>query len=139
MEAGSSTKIYHLGIDLEEPHQTQFGCESQGAHRILADARPLPFFPSLPPIIPRVSGGHHRSSEAARNPTAAYTAPPVFSWHTAYTATLPHTTATMDVGVLRDRIQATLDPNAAIRQQAELDLKHVRVLLDIENAHKSGH
>jgi hypothetical protein len=32
----------------------------------------------------------------------------------------------MDVGVLRDRIQATLDPNAAIRQQAELDLKHVR-------------
>jgi hypothetical protein len=35
----------------------------------------------------------------------------------------------MDVTVLRDRIQATLDPNAAIRQQAELDLKHVRVLL----------
>jgi hypothetical protein len=35
----------------------------------------------------------------------------------------------MDVGVLRDRIQATLDPNAAIRQQAELDLKHVRGLL----------
>jgi hypothetical protein len=33
----------------------------------------------------------------------------------------------MDVAVLRDRIQATLDPNAAIRQQAELDLKHVRV------------
>jgi hypothetical protein len=33
----------------------------------------------------------------------------------------------MDVTVLRDRIQATLDPNAAIRQQAELDLKHVRV------------
>jgi hypothetical protein len=32
----------------------------------------------------------------------------------------------MDVAVLRDRIQATLDPNAAIRQQAELDLKHVR-------------
>jgi hypothetical protein len=32
----------------------------------------------------------------------------------------------MDAGVLRDRIQATLDPNAAIRQQAELDLKHVR-------------
>jgi hypothetical protein len=35
----------------------------------------------------------------------------------------------MDVTVLRDRIQATLDPNAAIRQQAELDLKHVRVSL----------
>jgi len=35
----------------------------------------------------------------------------------------------MDVTVLRDRIQATLDPNAAIRQQAELDLKHVRVAL----------
>jgi hypothetical protein len=33
----------------------------------------------------------------------------------------------MDVAVLRDRIQATLDPNAAVRQQAELDLKHVRV------------
>lgn len=37
----------------------------------------------------------------------------------------------MDVAVLRDRIQATLDPNAAIRQQAELDLKHVRALLSI--------
>ena len=34
----------------------------------------------------------------------------------------------MDVTGLRDRIQATLDPNAAIRQQAELDLKHVRAL-----------
>jgi hypothetical protein len=34
----------------------------------------------------------------------------------------------MDVAMLRDRIQATLDPNAAIRQQAELDLKHVRGL-----------
>jgi len=33
----------------------------------------------------------------------------------------------MDVAGLRDRIQATLDANAAIRQQAELDLKHVRV------------
>ncbi len=32
----------------------------------------------------------------------------------------------MDVAGLRDRIQATLDPNTAIRQQAELDLKHVR-------------
>ena len=32
----------------------------------------------------------------------------------------------MDVAGLRDRIQATLDSNAAIRQQAELDLKHVR-------------
>jgi hypothetical protein len=36
----------------------------------------------------------------------------------------------MDVAGLRDRIQATLDPNAAIRQQAELDLKHVRGALD---------
>jgi hypothetical protein len=34
----------------------------------------------------------------------------------------------MDVAVLRDRIQATLDANAAIRQQAELDLKYVRAL-----------
>jgi hypothetical protein len=32
----------------------------------------------------------------------------------------------MDVAGLRDRIQATLDANAAVRQQAELDLKHVR-------------
>lgn len=31
----------------------------------------------------------------------------------------------MDVAGLRDRIQATLDANAAIRQQAELDLKYV--------------
>jgi importin-7 len=35
----------------------------------------------------------------------------------------------MDVAGLRDRIQATLDPNAAIRQQAELDLKYVRALM----------
>jgi hypothetical protein len=34
----------------------------------------------------------------------------------------------MDVAGLRDRIQATLDANAAIRQQAELDLKHVRAM-----------
>lgn len=31
----------------------------------------------------------------------------------------------MDVGVLRNRIQATLDPNADIRRQAELDLRYV--------------
>lgn len=34
----------------------------------------------------------------------------------------------MDVAGLRDRIQSTLDPNAAIRQQAELDLKYVRAM-----------
>lgn len=32
----------------------------------------------------------------------------------------------MDVAALRDRIQSTLDPNADIRRQAELDLKYVR-------------
>ena len=32
----------------------------------------------------------------------------------------------MDVGVVRNRIQSTLDPNADIRRQAELDLKYVR-------------
>lgn len=32
----------------------------------------------------------------------------------------------MDVGRLRIRIQYTLDPNADIRRQAELDLKYVR-------------
>lgn len=37
-----------------------------------------------------------------------------------------NSTAAMDVAGLRDRIQATLDANAAIRQQAELDLKNVR-------------
>ena len=31
----------------------------------------------------------------------------------------------MDVAGLRARIQSTLDPNQAIRQQAELDLKYV--------------
>lgn len=31
----------------------------------------------------------------------------------------------MDVAGLRDRIQATLDSNADIRRQAELDLKYV--------------
>lgn len=35
----------------------------------------------------------------------------------------------MDVGRLRIRIQYTLDPNADIRRQAELDLKYVRRLL----------
>ena len=33
----------------------------------------------------------------------------------------------MDVGGLRNRIQATLDPNTDIRRQAELDLKYVRL------------
>jgi hypothetical protein len=33
----------------------------------------------------------------------------------------------MDVIALRDRIQSTLDANADIRRQAELDLKHVCV------------
>ena len=32
----------------------------------------------------------------------------------------------MDIGVLRNRIHATLDPNTDIRRQAELDLKYVR-------------
>lgn len=31
----------------------------------------------------------------------------------------------MDVAALRERVKNTLDANAAIRQQAELDLKHV--------------
>lgn len=31
----------------------------------------------------------------------------------------------MDVAVLRNRIQSTLDANADIRRQAELDLKYV--------------
>jgi hypothetical protein len=34
----------------------------------------------------------------------------------------------MDVTALRDRIQSTLDPNTSARQQAELDLKYVRLL-----------
>lgn len=34
----------------------------------------------------------------------------------------------MDVSALRDRIQSTLDPNTSTRQQAELDLKYVRLL-----------
>ncbi|MCJ1310803.1 hypothetical protein MMC25_004470 [Agyrium rufum] len=47
----------------------------------------------------------------------------------------------MDVGVLRNRIQATLDPNTDIRRQAELDLKYAEeqpgfpsALLDIVEA-----
>lgn len=34
----------------------------------------------------------------------------------------------MDVGGLRIRIQSTIDPNADIRRQAELDLKYVCLL-----------
>ena len=34
----------------------------------------------------------------------------------------------MDVAALRDRIQSTLDANADIRRQAELDLKYVRII-----------
>jgi hypothetical protein len=37
----------------------------------------------------------------------------------------PRRVAAMDVAVLRDRIQATLDSNADRRRQAELDLKYV--------------
>ena len=33
----------------------------------------------------------------------------------------------MDISVLRDRIKATLDPDANVRRQAELDLKYVSV------------
>jgi hypothetical protein len=36
----------------------------------------------------------------------------------------------MDVTALRDRIQSTLDPNTSIRQQAELDLKYVRHVVE---------
>ena len=32
----------------------------------------------------------------------------------------------MDATALRDRIKATLDANATIRKQAEIDLRHVR-------------
>ncbi|KAL8707361.1 MAG: hypothetical protein Q9220_007585 [cf. Caloplaca sp. 1 TL-2023] len=52
----------------------------------------------------------------------------------------------MDVGVLRDRIQTTLDPNADARRQAELDLRYaeeqpgfINALLDILQAeHDNG-
>ena len=33
----------------------------------------------------------------------------------------------MDVSVLRSRIQSTLDSNADVRRQSELDLKYVRL------------
>lgn len=36
----------------------------------------------------------------------------------------------MDVTALRDRIQCTLDANTSIRQQAELDLKYVRHVVE---------
>lgn len=39
----------------------------------------------------------------------------------------------MDVGVLRNRIQSTLDPNADIRRQAELDLRYVCCKMTNEN------
>ena len=35
----------------------------------------------------------------------------------------------MDVSLLRNRIQSTVDPNADARRQAELDLKYVRSLV----------
>lgn len=35
----------------------------------------------------------------------------------------------MEAAALRDRIRSTLDTNADIRRQAELDLKYVRLLL----------
>ncbi|KAI9861983.1 MAG: hypothetical protein M1813_005054 [Trichoglossum hirsutum] len=51
----------------------------------------------------------------------------------------------MDVGALRNRIQSTLDPNADIRRQAELDLKYaedkvgfVDALLDILQAEQEA-
>lgn len=73
------------------------------------------------------------------NPPTAHTAPALTASSRYPRASSPRSprpqilppTAAMDVTVLRDRIQATLDPNAAIRQQAELDLKHVRGLLSL--------
>ncbi|KAI9769954.1 MAG: hypothetical protein M1840_003664 [Geoglossum simile] len=51
----------------------------------------------------------------------------------------------MDVGALRNRIQSTLDPNADIRRQAEVDLKYaedkvgfVNALLDILQAEQEA-
>lgn len=38
----------------------------------------------------------------------------------------------MDVGVLRSCIQSTIDPNADVRRQAELNLKSVRSLLSLQ-------
>ena len=35
----------------------------------------------------------------------------------------------MDVTLLRNRIQSTVDPNADVRRQAELDLRYVSFLL----------
>lgn len=35
----------------------------------------------------------------------------------------------MDVTLLRNRIQSTVDPNADVRRQAELDLRYVSILL----------
>ena len=45
----------------------------------------------------------------------------------------------MDVTLLRNRIQSTVDPNADMRRQAELDLRYVSflVLLLLERANKN--
>ena len=40
----------------------------------------------------------------------------------------------MDAAALRERIRWTFDPNADLRRQAELDLKHVRVPRPISTA-----
>ncbi|EAT84518.2 hypothetical protein SNOG_08242 [Parastagonospora nodorum SN15] len=99
-------------LPLQSTHPAHAGCKPQGAHENIRICQIVAFSPSLPPItFSKVRQRQRDGSEAARDPTTAYTAP---------TAEI----ATMDVTVLRDRIQATLDPNAAIRQQAELDLKH---------------
>ena len=45
----------------------------------------------------------------------------------------------MDVTLLRNRIQSTVDPNADVRRQAELDLRYVSflvLLLLLERANK---
>ena len=59
--------------------------------------------------LPSLSITHSASSSFSSTPLLPLGAPP----------------ATMDVSVLRDRIQSTLDPNADRRRQAELDLKYV--------------
>lgn len=63
-------------LPLQSTHPAHAGCKPQGAYENIRICRIVAFSPSLPPItFSKVRQRQHDGSEAARDPTTAYTAP----------------------------------------------------------------
>jgi len=63
-------------LPLQSTHPAHAGCKPQGAHENIRICRIVAFSPSLPPITFSIARQRQRDgSEAARDPTTAYTAP----------------------------------------------------------------